>query len=176
MYVAASANRGVTWAPSVDVGALAGINYAVFPSMVAGDAGRAAVAFFGTTYNGTKTNYQSMDFPGVWYLYIATTCDGGATWFVVNATPDNPIQGAFGGIGNAGDPRNHFDFIDATIDKEGRVIAANSIGCGASCPEGGPNTFAKLGGIVRALPRAGRIRTMTSRASASRSRTTCQAN
>ncbi|HYJ05019.1 MAG TPA: hypothetical protein VEX43_07790 [Chthoniobacterales bacterium] len=149
LFVATSANRGVTWAPSVDVGALAGVNYAVFPAVVAGDAGRAAVAFFGSPYNGPETNYQEMDFPGVWYLYIATTYDGGNTWFVANTTPDNPIQGAFAGIGPAGDPRNHYDFIDATIDKEGRVIAANSIGCAASCPEGGPNTFAKLGGIVR---------------------------
>jgi hypothetical protein len=149
LFVAVSSNRGVTWAPSVDVGALAGVNYSVFPSMVAGDSGRAAVAFFGSTYNGPSTDYQAMDFPGVWYLYIATTYDGGNTWFVANGTPDSPIQGAFGGFSNAGDGRNHYDFIDATIDKEGRVIASNSIGCAASCPEGGPNTFAKLGGIVR---------------------------
>ena len=149
LFVAVSSNRGVNWAPSVDVGALAGVNYSVFPSMVAGDSGRAAVAFFGSTYNGPNTDFQAMDFPGVWYLYIATTYDGGSTWFVANGTPDNPIQGAFGGISNAGDGRNHYDFIDATIDKEGRVIASNSIGCAASCPEGGPNTFAKLAGIVR---------------------------
>lgn len=149
LFVAMSSNRGVNWAPSVDVGALAGVNYSVFPSMVAGDSGRAAVAFFGSIYNGPNTDFQAMDFPGVWYLYIATTYDGGSTWFVANGTPDNPIQGAFGGISNAGDGRNHYDFIDATIDKEGRVIASNSIGCAASCPEGGPNTFAKLAGIVR---------------------------
>jgi hypothetical protein len=149
LQVAVSSNRGVNWAPSVDVGALAGVNYSVFPSMVAGDSGRAAVAFFGSPYNGPDTDYQSITFPGVWYLYVATTYDGGATWFVANGTPDNPIQGAFGGISNAGDGRNHYDFIDATIDPDGRVIASNSIGCSASCPEGGPNTFSKLASIVR---------------------------
>jgi hypothetical protein len=149
LYVAVTSDRGLTWAPSVDVGGLAGVNYSVCPSVVAGDAGRAAVAFFGTPYNGPDTDYQSITFPGVWYLYIATTYDGGNTWFVANTTPDNPIQGAFGGISNGGDGRNHYDFIDATIDEEGRVIASNSIGCAASCPEGGPNTFAKLAGIVR---------------------------
>jgi hypothetical protein len=149
LFVAVSSDRGVNWAPSVDVGALAGVNYSVFPSMVAGDSGRAAVAFFGSTYNGPNTDFQAIDFPGVWYLYMATTYDGGSTWFVANGTPDNPIQGAFGGISNGGDGRNHYDFIDATIDPQGRVIAANSIGCAASCPEGGPNTFAKLAGIVR---------------------------
>jgi hypothetical protein len=150
LYVAVSKNKGHNWAASVDVGALAGINYSVFPAAVAGDAKRAAVAFFGTTYNGPNTDYQGMSFPGVWYLYVATTYDGGKTWFVANATPDNPIQGAFGGISGGGDGRNHYDFIDAVIDPEGRVIAANSIGCAASCPNnGGPNTFAKLAGVVR---------------------------
>lgn len=150
LYVAVSTNRGVNWSPSVDVGALAGVNYSVFPAAVAGDAKRAAVAFFGSPYTGPNTDYQSMSFPGVWYLYVATTYDGGATWFVANTTPDNPIQGAFAGISGGGDGRNHYDFIDAAIDPEGRVIAANSIGCAAACPDnGGPNTFAKLAGIVR---------------------------
>lgn len=150
MYVATSKDRGLTWSPSVDVGALAGINYSVFPAMVAGDGGRAAVAFFGSTYNGKKTDYQSMTFPGVWHLYVATTYDGGKTWFVANTTPDNPVQGAFGGIGNGGDNRNHFDFIDAVIDRQGRVVVSHEIGCTASCPDnGGPNTFQKLVGVVR---------------------------
>jgi len=76
LLVATSTNRGQTFSPSVDVGALAGVTHAVFPAMVAGDSGRAAVAFFGTTYTGLE-NYQEMTFPGVWYLYIATTYDGG---------------------------------------------------------------------------------------------------
>jgi hypothetical protein len=149
MYVAVSHDKGATFAPSVDVGALAGINYSVFPAATAGDTGRAAVAFFGSTYNGTNTNYTDMSFPGVWYLYIATTYDGGHTWFVANTTPDNPIQ-SFGGIGNSGDNRNHYDFVDAQVDTQGRIIASNSIGCSAGCVNnGGPNTFSKLVGIVR---------------------------
>ena len=149
LYVAVTHDKGATYSPSVDVGALAGVNYSVFPAATAGDANRAAVAFFGSTYNGTNTNYEDMSFPGIWYLYIATTYDGGNTWFVANATPDNPIQG-FGGIGNSGDNRNHYDFIDAQIDTQGRIIATNSIGCSAACVnKGGPNTFSKLAGIVR---------------------------
>src|SRR4029077_12040820 len=85
----------------------------------------------------------------VWYLYIATTYDGGGTWFVANTTPDNPIQG-FGGIGNSGDNRNPYDLLDALVDTQGRIIASNSIGCSASCVNnGGPNTFSKLAGMVR---------------------------
>ncbi len=149
MRVAVTHDKGATYSPSVNVGALAGITYAVFPAAAAGDANRAAVAFFGSTYNGTDTNYEHMSWPGVWYLYVATTYDGGNTWSVTNATPDNPIQG-FGGIGNSGDNRNHYDFIDCQIDTQGRVIASNSIGCSAACvSHGGPNTFSKLAGIVR---------------------------
>src|ERR1043166_3427335 len=133
LYVAVTRDKGVTFSPSVDVGALAGVNYSVFPAATAGDAGRAAVAFFGSPYNGTMTDYQDMNFPGVWYLYIATTYDGGNTWFVANTTPDNPIQGAFAGIANGGDGRNHYDFIDCQIDTQGRIIATNSIGCTGAC-------------------------------------------
>jgi hypothetical protein len=150
MYVAMTRDRGATFSPSVDVGALGGVNYSVFPAATAGDAGRAAVAFFGSPYTGNFTDYQSMNFPGVWYLYIATTYDSGKTWFVSNTTPHHPIQGAYGGISGGGDGRNHYDFIDCQIDTQGRVIASNSIGCAAACVNnGGPNTFARLAGIVR---------------------------
>ncbi len=149
LMVTVSHDKGATYSPSVNVGALANVTYSVFPAATAGDANRAAVAFFGSTYNGTDTGFEDMSWPGFWYLYIATTFDGGTTWNVANATPDNPIQG-FGGIGNAGDNRNHYDFIDAVIDTQGRVIATNSIGCSAACVKNGtPNTFSKLAGIVR---------------------------
>ncbi|MEY2537279.1 MAG: hypothetical protein QOG67_1019 [Verrucomicrobiota bacterium] len=147
--VAVTHDKGATYSPSVDVGAPAGVNYSVFPAATAGDPGRAAVAFFGSTYDGTNTNFEDMSFPGIWYLYVATTYDGGSTWHVTNTTPDNPIQG-FGGIGNSGDNRNHYDFIDCQIDTQGRIIASNSIGCSAGCvSNGGTNTFSKLAGIVR---------------------------
>src|SRR4029077_14149073 len=149
MRVAVTHDKGAHYSPSVNVGGLAGVNYSVFPASTAGDAGRAAVAFFGSTYNGPNTNFEDMSFPGVWYLYVATTFNGGSNWSVVNATPDNPIQG-FGGIGNSGDNRNHYDFIDAVTDTQGRVIVSNSIGCSAACvSHGGTNTFSKLVGIVR---------------------------
>jgi hypothetical protein len=149
MRVAVSHDKGAHFSASVNVGGPAGVNYSVFPAATAGDDGRAAVAFFGSTYTGSNTNFEDMSFPGIWYLYVATTFNGGINWSVVNATPDNPIQG-FGGIGNSGDNRNHYDFIDAVTDTQGRVLVSNSIGCSAACvSNGGPNTFSKLAGIVR---------------------------
>ena len=93
MRVAVTHDKGATYSPSVDVGAAAGITYSVFPATTAGDAGRAAVAFFGSTYNGSDTNYESMSWPGVWYLYVATTYDGGNTWNVIGCSAACPQHG-----------------------------------------------------------------------------------
>src|SRR5438270_81659 len=41
LFVAVSHDKGATFVPSVDVGALAGINYSVFPAATAGGSGRA---------------------------------------------------------------------------------------------------------------------------------------
>src|SRR5205085_3236155 len=106
--VAVSHDKGVSWAPSVDVGIASGsvhtdtpegIHNIVFPAMVAGDANRAALAFYGSTtadgpgedHSGGPNDDPSL-FTGVWYLYIATTYDGGQTWTTQNVTPGDPIQ------------------------------------------------------------------------------------
>ncbi len=83
-------NKGVTWSAPFDVGAQLGIQNSVFPAVVAGDPNRAAFAFYGTTTGGN--NYDQPEFPGVWYLYVATTFDGGVTWNTQNVTPGDPIQ------------------------------------------------------------------------------------
>jgi hypothetical protein len=129
--IAVSHDHGGTWSASTDVGTAFGIQNAVFPEVIAGDAGRAAFAFLGTTTGG---DYQVESFTGVWYMYIAFTYDGGASWQVVNATPNDPVQrgcvdngGATGGT-YAG-CRNMLDFNDITVDKQGRVSVAYTDGC-----------------------------------------------
>ena len=123
--VAVSKDKGVTWIRDTDVGALAGVQNSLFHAAVAGDGDRAAVAFFGTELGGET--YANPDFPGVWYLYIATTFDGGQTWVTQNATPGDPVQR--GGICGDGACRNLLDFFDATIDKRGRVVVGYDDGC-----------------------------------------------
>jgi hypothetical protein len=142
--IAVSHDKGVTWSTPVDVGAQLGIKNCAFPAVVAGDPDRAAFAFFGSTApgDGTQPNY-----PGVWYLYIASTFDGGATWTTVNATPGNPIQR--GGICGDGACRNLLDFFGAEIDREGRVVVGSEDGCIGSCDSGGPNSFTAKGFISR---------------------------
>jgi hypothetical protein len=135
--IAMSTNKGASWGPLQDVGASLGIQNCTFPEVVAGDGDRAAFSFYGTTTAGA---YDQPEFPGVWYLYIATTFDGGATWTTQNLTPNDPIQR--GGICSSGACRNQLDFYDMTIDKRGRILIGWDDGCVGGCVNGPPNSFA----------------------------------
>jgi hypothetical protein len=167
--VAVSHDRGLTWEPSIDVGATVingnPIKNATFVTATAGSGGRAAVAFFGTETGGNNWPCGAGDdcslsaqgvatginarplFTGVWYLYISTTFDGGKTWITQNVTPGDPIQR--GGICGGSTCRNLLDFMDLQIDKEGRVLVAGEDGCIGPCVQGGGNTFSSKGFITR---------------------------
>jgi hypothetical protein len=116
-HTAVSSDKGLTWEHDTDVGAELGIKKCAFPAIVAGDPDRSAFAFYGCTTDGDD---GAAEYPGVWYLYIATTFDGGQTWHTINVTPGDPVQR--GGICGDGDCRNMLDFFGADIDKEGRVL------------------------------------------------------
>ena len=132
-----------------NVGASQGIKNVVFPTTVAGDDNRAAMSFLGTT---TPGNYQdAANFHGVWHLYTAFTYDGGQSWVTVDDTPTDPVQ--VGSICTAGttcgNDRNLLDFIDATVDKQGRVLVAYADGCIGACVQSGPNSFSAYATIAR---------------------------
>src|SRR4029077_20677796 len=165
-HIAVSTDKGVTWSKDTDVGATVvnggPVLNTAFPAVVAGDPGRAAFAFFGSETGGTNFHCGNGEdcspappFPGVWYLYVAATFDGGATWTTQNITPGDPIQR--GGICNGGTCRNLLDFFDATIDKEGRVLVGYDDGCvSAACINGDPtltgggqNDYTAKGTIAR---------------------------
>jgi hypothetical protein len=167
--VAVSHDRGLTWEPSIDVGATVingnPIKNATFVTATAGSSGRAAVAFFGTETGGNNWPCGAGDdcslnvqgeatginarplFTGVWYLYVSTTFDGGKTWITQNVTPGDPIQR--GGICGGSTCRNLLDFMDLQIDKEGRILVAGEDGCIGPCVQGGGNTFSSKGFITR---------------------------
>jgi hypothetical protein len=145
--VSVSKDNGVTWTSSTpfDLGASVTnggpVVDSAFPAAVAGDPDRAACAFFGTETGGGSTS-------AVWYLYVTSTFDGGATWTTQNITPADPIQR--GQICGSGQCRNLLDFFDATIDKEGRVLIAGEDGCVTDqCIDGGPNDWSAKGFIPR---------------------------
>src|SRR5438477_1053457 len=129
--VATSTDHGATWQNLVNVYDIYGFKNIRDPAAIAGDAGRAAVAFYGTI---TPGDALQPDFKGIWHLYIANTFDGGLTWTTTDATPNAPMQrGCIWAKGGANICRNLLDFFDMTIDKLGRVQVGYVNGC-----EGGP--------------------------------------
>jgi len=149
--VAVSADKGRTWTNVYDVGAMVGIKNAVFPAVVAGSAGRAAMTFYGTTQEGSVHNFKS---EGVWHLYVAHTYDGGAHWITVNATPNDPLQR--GGLhlgGGSHIHRNLLDFFDADVDRFGRMTIGYADGCIGGCVQAADdargNSFTAYGTIAR---------------------------
>ena len=146
---------GQTWLNDTDLGAAFGIENVAFEEAVAGDKNRASCGFVGTT---TPGDYGALDFTGVWYLYIATTYDGGKTWVTVNATPGDPVQGA-GGICYHGtfcsstpNDRNLDDFNEVTTDDKGRVLFGYDDGCiGACVQDPTQNSFVAYARVARQI-------------------------
>ena len=133
--VSMSTDDGSTWSPGVDVGAPLGIRNVTFPEIIAGDSGRAAYAFLGSTTAGDPENQT---FKGFWYLYVAMTYDGGQSWTVENLTPGDPVERGcifLAGSGDCPSPakRNLYDFMDISTDAHGRALIGYSDGCTGKC-------------------------------------------
>ena len=147
--VAVSRDHGATWSAPQDVGSALGIQNVAFPAMVAGDGDRAALAFLGTTTGGNAQD--PVNFTGVWHLFVAHSYNRGSSWTIVDATPNDPVQrGSICLAGTTcGTDRNLLDFIDATVDKQGRVLVGYADGCIGPCVSGPPNSFTAVGAIAR---------------------------
>ncbi|WP_083684510.1 CARDB domain-containing protein [Massilia putida] len=129
--VAVSRDRGATWTDDQDISAPFGVQNVAFPAVVAGDGDRAAFAYLGTT---TAGNYQDAGFSGLWHLYVAHTYDGGKSWITTDATPSDPVQAGCIWLGGGSNPcRNLLDFMDATVDAQGRVLVGYADGCTQAC-------------------------------------------
>jgi len=146
-----SKDKGATWSTPTRLGEDVGIQHIAFPQAVAGTPGRATCGYLGTR---TKGNPTSADFAGVWHLYFSTTYDGGRTWVTVNATPDDPVQGA-GGIWDGGGGnfnRNLLDFNEMSIDEKGYPMYGYADGCIGSCDKDpSANTFTASPRIARQI-------------------------
>src|SRR3954453_3130878 len=140
-----SKDHGASWAPQVDLANTVSpaLTASTFQAAVAGDSGRAAVAYLGTStpVPGGATPFDA-GFNGVWYLYVSYTYDGGATWQTVQATTDPVQRGSIddGGFNSSGQ-RNLLDFIDASVTKDGRVVVAYADGC-LQCSSAAQSTHA----------------------------------
>src|SRR5207302_1916489 len=146
--VATSTDHGQTWQNLFNVSDIYGLKNIRYPAAIAGNAGRAAVAFYGTI---TPGDALQPDFKGIWHLYIANTFDGGLTWTTTDATPNAPMQrGCIWAKGGSNICRNLLDFFDMTVDKNGRVQVGYVNGC-----EGGQCVQAPLTAQGEALPNQG---------------------
>ena len=143
--VATSDDRGQNWQNLYSVSDIFGLKNIRYPAAIAGDANRAAVAFYGTT---TPGDALQPNFAGIWHLYIASTFDGGLSWTTTDATPNAPMQrGCIWAKGGANICRNLLDFFDMTTDKDGRIEVGYVNGC-----EGGACVQAPLTAQGESLP------------------------
>jgi len=136
--IGVSSDQGATWKNIYDLAANVGVKNVAFPAAVGGDAGRAAVAFYGSTTGPSDPGASSADqFPGVWHLYVAHTFDGGNHWTTTDVTPNLPMQ-RMGLLRGGGGPvdRNLLDFFDITMDRDGRALVGYVNGCsGGPCSQ-----------------------------------------
>ena len=131
--VALSDTHGSTWSTPVDLGKTMSpaIVSSTYQAVTAGDNGRVAVSYLGSTTGG---NAFAPGWTGVWDLYVSYTYDGGKTWTTVKATAD-PVQRGYicaGGTACAAG-RNLLDFMDANMTKDGRVVVGYADGCIGAC-------------------------------------------
>lgn len=131
-YLSISRDHGVTWEGPHQVGP-PDLTAAGRPAIAAGAEGNVVVAYIGMTVEGGRQDpAQEM----AWYAYMGVLYDaheGDPTVFTVKAKED-PIDigrdcasARCGGIG---------DFIDATVDRDGRPWAAFGDQCTEGCEDG----------------------------------------
>ena len=149
VHAVVTKDHGKTWINDVNLSERLGLANNVLPVAAAGDGDRAACAWHGTQEGG---NFQALDYPGVWYPYIAHTYDGGKNWEVANLSPDDPVQGV-GGIcfgTTCGKNRNFGEFNEMNLDEKGRPVYGYSDGCTGGCVQDPTrNPFAQRTTLVR---------------------------
>lgn len=140
---AVSKDNGATWSVSPDLGEPFGVTVTTFHEAVAGDNERAAIAFLGATTGTPDNAFTSTTYNGQWNLYVAFTYDGGATWETVKVTTDPVQRGCISDAGTTDGTgcRNLLDFMDAQVDRDGRVVVGFADGCRNACagPMGTPS-------------------------------------
>ncbi|HVL48062.1 MAG TPA: sialidase family protein [Candidatus Thermoplasmatota archaeon] len=138
LYLSVSRDRGATWSNESLLASPPSVTTTTMPAIVAGDAGRIAFAYYGVE-NGNGKSPECVGDETTWNVYVSWSLDALSEnpRFVTTTAndPADPVQ--VGGIStNSGTPeggckyrRNLLDFIDMTMDKEGRVYVATADGC-----------------------------------------------
>lgn len=139
-----STDSGLTWEGPFPV-PVPGLTSALFPSVVAGDDGRIALAFYGSTDTATGWNLNPGDAPANvrWHGYVAVVTDAAAvqpTVSPVQVTPvGDPLQiGCLSKLG--GCLGNIADYMDVDVGPDGRVYAVFMDGCLPGCVNASQST------------------------------------
>lgn len=130
-YLSVSSDHGQSWSQPVQVAA-PGVETAQFPSIAAGDAGKVAITYIGTS---SDEEVSEMGNDVAWTGYIASIPNATQPAPTIATsplnTPEDPIargpcddDNRCDGIG---------DFIDIVIDDHGRPWAAHVDVCNADC-------------------------------------------
>lgn len=134
-YLTHSTDAGATWSKPMRVSPpeITGSTHNV---LVAGDAGRVAIAYLGTRadtsgWNGTSA--QDADPTALWHLFLSVTENAltqAPIWTSIQITPDDdPVQvGQIWLSGGSMRSRNLLDFIDM-VERDGRVYIGFADGC-----------------------------------------------
>lgn len=124
-YVSSSTDKGLHWSAPSRVGV--GLGNALMPWLVAGDAGRVDVVFYGSDHMGDAATAPAGT---AWYVYFAQSLDA------LNATPEwswgrtSDVPNHFGSICNDGldcdvaqppGDRSLLDFFMVALDPQGRA-------------------------------------------------------
>jgi len=116
-----SRNSGKSWSPPVKVQRAPATT--VFPWVSAGDAGRIAVSYYGTSARGNSP--QTVAKTATWYVYSSFSTDGGRTFSEMRTTP--PMHhGSIctSGTGCPTGSRNLLDFFETAVDPNGCLVTS----------------------------------------------------
>lgn len=139
LYLSTSQDKGDTWLDASLLASPPGVNTTTMPAVVAGDAGRIALVYYGTDAAGKGPDEVSKN--ATWHVYVTYSLDAlsaDPTFVTVQATTD-PVQ--IGPISTNSDcrapsgSRNLLDFLDAQLDTQGRLVFAHTDGCTDDCAD-----------------------------------------
>ncbi|HVM44421.1 MAG TPA: sialidase family protein [Candidatus Thermoplasmatota archaeon] len=133
IFLTTSTDQGRTWSEAVDI-TPPGITAAHLPALVAGDAGRVAMAWLGTDDPEGFEREEGDDANATWHGYLSILTDALAPApeiITVRVNPaDDPLVRGRCGPGRC--PGN-YDFIDVQIDAQGRPWGAFVDACIEKC-------------------------------------------
>lgn len=134
IFLATSTDEGATWSEAIDI-TPPGITAAHLPALVAGDAGRVAMAWLGTNDpEGYEQEVEEGEANASWHGFVSILTDALAPTPAITTVRVNPADDPLvRGVCGPGRCPGNYDFIDIQIDAAGRPWAAFVDACIDAC-------------------------------------------